>query len=90
MLSADALTRFLRDAVPLPPDMHLKVVDWGSGMRVGLLDGMGLGCRHLRFAVGDPRRFDANRGAALQELVDKTVRAMLALCEYPERFSDGP
>jgi tetratricopeptide (TPR) repeat protein len=89
-LAEDAVAYWSRFAPRLPPDMHLKVVDWGSGMRVGLLDGIGLGCRYLRFTVGDPRRFDANRGAAIQALVDETVRAMLALCEYPERFSNGP
>ena len=90
MFSADLLTRFLREAVPLPPDMQLKVTGYGTGLTVGILDGDGLGCRFLRLAVGSPERFDASQGAALRGLVQETERAVFALCEYPERFSNEP
>jgi hypothetical protein len=82
--------RFLRERLRLPDGFCVSVQEIDSlymyGFSVALLDGCGLGCRFWReaFYLGPERLRDP--GEFISTLVQRVEAAMLAMCEYPERF----
>jgi len=82
--ATDALMvqKFLRRTLQPPPQLYLSVfVEPGGQLQLCLSDGIGHDCSFLKTAIsaGNPT-----------QLLAEATRAMLAICEYPERYVIAP
>lgn len=82
--ATDALTvqKFLRRTLQPPPELYLSVfVDPSGQLQLCLSDGVGHDCPFLKTAISAEKP---------TQLLAEATRAMLAICEYPERYVAAP
>lgn len=86
MMDSVALQAFLRDYVATPPGMAIVVHGDSDALAVAVIDGVGQHCGYWSERWLIPELQEPALGVALGHVVNRVQRAVLAMCEFPERF----
>lgn len=82
--------QFLREHIRPPEPLHLSVRVYADAFSVAFIDGIGPDAGFIQTLIPLSEKLaEADLHAWLRVLLAESTRAMLALCEYPERFCNG-
>jgi hypothetical protein len=85
--SASTVEHFLREHIRPPEPLRLSVRVYADAFSVAFVDGVGPKAGFVQTLIPLSEKFALyDKAAWLQSIVKESSRAMLALCEYPERF----